>query len=360
MSLRLKLDPFLPALAATVALALAFPAPGQTGGILHADTVATYGIGVIFFLYGLTLAPEHLWKSAGKWRVHLVVQISTFVLFPAVVVAAQPLLGLVFPPEVLLGLFFLAALPSTVSSSVAMTSLARGNVPVAIFNASISSLIGVFVTPLLLAWYLHANGGGLPLEKVILKLVIMVLLPLGVGQLLRPLLRTFVARHKAVIKVADRAVILMIVYNSFCDSVAAGVWEKQSPLVLAGMAGAVIALFFVVYGLVGVVCRFMGFSTADRIATLFCASKKSLATGLPMAGVIFGSSGALGVLIAPTMMFHFFQLVIVSFLAAGYARRPEDAATTSDPAARTSPKAGQAKPRKERAARAEEVEVAGR
>lgn len=342
MSLRLKIDPFLPALAATVALALAWPAPGQTGGILHADAVATYGIGVIFFLYGLTLAPEHLWKSAGKWRVHLVVQLSTFVLFPVVVVAAQPLLGAVFPKEVLLGLFFLAVLPSTVSSSVAMTSLARGNVPVAIFNASISSLIGVFVTPLLLAWYLHANGGGLPLEKVILKLVVMVLLPLGAGQVLRPLLRAFVARHKAVIKVADRAVILMIVYNSFCDSVAAGVWEKQSPLVLAGMAAAVIGLFFVVYGIVGVICRLMGLSTSDRIATLFCASKKSLATGLPMAGVIFGSSGALGVLIAPTMMFHFFQLVIVSFLAAAYARRPEETAPelSGKASAKASPKAG--------------------
>lgn len=323
MLLGVKIDPFLPILMGAVALALLWPAPGATGGVLHADVVAQYGILVIFFLYGLSLAPEQLWRSAGKWRVHLLVQVSTFVLFPAVVILAHPLLDQLFSAQVVLGLFFLAALPSTVSSSVAMTSMARGNVPVAIFNASISSLIGVFITPLLLAWYMHATGGALHLEQVILKLVLMVLLPLAVGQVLRPMLRAALERHKAVVKIADRAVIVVIVYNSFCDSMAAGVWARQGALVLLGMAVCVIGLFFIVYAIVGAVCRGLNFSIEDRIATLFCASKKSLATGLPMAGVIFGTGGDAGILIAPLMMFHFFQLVIVSVLASRYARRPE-------------------------------------
>jgi len=324
MSLRLKLDPFIPALMAVVGLAVVWPDPGVSGGPLRADLLATYGIAVIFFLYGLTLAPEHLLQSAGHWRVHLVVQLSTFVLFPALVLLSLPLLEGVFPPEVLLGLFFLAALPSTVSSSVAMTSLARGNVPVAIFNASISSLIGVFVTPLLMAWYLHATGSSLPLRDVILKLLVMVVLPLVVGQVVRPLVRELVARHKVVVRVADRAVILMIVYNSFCDSVAEGVWRGHDVLLLGEMAAYVVALFFVVYVIVGLVCRLMGLVVADRIAAQFCASKKSLATGLPMAGVIFGTTAQLSFLIAPLMMFHFLQLVIVSFLAAAFAARPDD------------------------------------
>ena len=337
MSLRLKLDPFIPALMAIVGLAVVWPDPGVSGGPLHADVLATYGIAVIFFLYGLTLAPEHLLQSAGHWRVHLVVQLATFVLFPALVLLSLPLLEGVFPREVLLGLFFLAALPSTVSSSVAMTSLARGNVPVAIFNASISSLLGVFITPLLMAWYLHATGSSLPLEDVILKLLVMVVLPLVVGQAARPLVRDLVARHKRVVRFADRAVILIIVYNSFCDSVAEGVWRGQDVSVLAEMAAYVIALFFAVYGLVGGVCRLMGLSVADRIATQFCASKKSLATGLPMAGVIFGATAQLSFVIAPLMMFHFLQLVIVSFLAAGFAARPEEAPPASAPLAPEGP-----------------------
>lgn len=318
---RFKLDPFVIALALTVLLAIVWPAPGVTDGPLHADKAASYGVAFIFVLYGLSLAPEHLWKSAGRWRVHLVVQSSTFILFPVVVLAAHPLLVRVMPQEMVTGFFFLAALPSTVSSSVAMTSLARGNVPVAIFNASISSLIGVFVTPLLMAWYMHATGGQLALQDVIIKLVLLVMLPVGLGQLLRPLLGPLVSRHKTVARIADRAVILAIVYNSFCDSVAGGVWSRHDPRLIVEMLVGVIVLFGVVYGLVGLICRLVGFSPMDRVAVLFCASKKSLATGLPMARVIFGSQAELSLIIAPIMLFHFVQLVIVSFIAGHNAAR---------------------------------------
>ncbi|MFH3479275.1 bile acid:sodium symporter, partial [Xanthobacter variabilis] len=190
--MRIKIDPFLPALVAVVVLALVWPQPGVTGGFLHADRAATWGIGVIFFLYGVSLATRRLLESATRWQLHLVVQLATFALFPLVVVLAMPLINRLMPEEVGIGFFFLAALPSTVSSSVAMTSLAKGNVPVAIFNASISSLIGVFVTPLLMAWYLHATGGSMALGDVIVKLIMIVILPLVVGQLVRPLLLSFV------------------------------------------------------------------------------------------------------------------------------------------------------------------------
>ncbi|WP_127089274.1 bile acid:sodium symporter family protein [Aquabacter cavernae] len=324
MLARLKVDPFVLALLVVVAAAVAWPTPGETGGPLHAEKVASYGIGLIFLLYGISLSPEQMWRSMGKWREHLLVQAATFLLFPAIVFAVQPLTGHVFQQDVLTGLFFLAALPSTVSSSVAMTSLARGNVPLAIFNASISSFIGVFATPVLLAWYLHATGASLPLSTVILKLVLLVLLPIAVGQFLRPLAGPWVARHKVVVRVADRAVILAIVYNSFCDSVAGGVWSSQDIWTLPILAGAVIGLFLCVYGILDGICRLVGLKVEDRIAVLFCGSKKSLATGLPMAGIIFGTGPATALIIAPVMMFHFFQLLIVSFIAASYARRPEE------------------------------------
>ncbi|WP_084539784.1 bile acid:sodium symporter family protein [Azorhizobium doebereinerae] len=333
MSSRFKLDPFVIALALTVLAAIAWPTPGVTDGPLHADKAASYGVAFIFVLYGLSLAPEHLWKSAGRWRVHLVVQASTFVLFPVVVLAAHPLLVRIMPQEMVTGFFFLAALPSTVSSSVAMTSLARGNVPVAIFNASISSLIGVFVTPLLMAWYMHATGSQMDLKDVIIKLVLLVMLPVGIGQMLRPVAAEFVARHKTMARIADRAVILAIVYNSFCDSVAGGVWSKHDPRLIVEMLVGVVVLFFVVYGLVAVICRLVGFNPSDRIAVLFCGSKKSLATGLPMARVIFGSQAELSLIIAPVMLFHFIQLVIVSFIASHNAARLDRAEAAARDAA---------------------------
>ncbi|MFG1418102.1 bile acid:sodium symporter family protein [Xanthobacter sp. V0B-10] len=320
-SARFKIDPFLPALVGVVVLAILWPAPGVTGGFLHADRAATWGIGVIFFLYGISLATRRLLESATRWQLHLVVQLATFALFPLVVVLAMPLINRLMPEEVGIGFFFLAALPSTVSSSVAMTSLARGNVAVAIFNASISSLIGVFVTPLLMAWYLHATGGTMALGDVILKLVVIVLLPLAVGQMLRPLLLKLVEKHKVVVKIADRAVILAIVYNAFCDSVAEGVWSGHSVALLAEMIVGVGLLFVAVYWLIGLFCRLAGFNHADTTAVLFCGSKKSLATGLPIAKVMFGTSPQLSLIITPIMIYHFLQLVVIGFIAGNRAAK---------------------------------------
>lgn len=323
MSARLKIDPFLPALVAVVLLALLWPQFGVTNGPLHADKAASWGIAIVFFLYGVSLSTRKLVESAARWELHLIVIAATFGLFPLVVVLALPLLNHLFPEEVVTGFFFLAVLPSTVSSSVAMTSLARGNVPVAIFNASISSLIGVFVTPLLMAWYLQATGEGLALGDVIMKLMVIVILPLVIGQLLRPLVLKWVERNRKIVKIADRAVILAIVYNAFCDSVAQGLWSSRSPTLLIEIALGTVLLFAVVYVLVLGVCRIGRFNHEDTIAVAFCASKKSLATGLPMATVMFGALPSLSLIITPIMVYHFLQLVIVGFIAGRHASRAD-------------------------------------
>ena len=312
-------DPFLLALVGVVLLAVIWPVPGRTGGFLHAEWVSTYGIAVVFFLYGLSLAPEKMRAGLMQWRLHLVVVLGTFVLFPLVVLAAGPVVRPLLPPEVWIGFFYIAALPSTVSSSVAMTSIAKGNVPGALFNASLSSLIGVFATPALMAWFLARSGApSLPLGQVILKVVLLVLVPTLLGQLLHKPLRAWAHRHAKAIKILDRAVILSIVYNSFSDSVAEGIWSAHDPLLLVEIAVGAVALFAVVYGLLMIPCRLLGFNREDRIAALFCGSKKSLATGVPLAGVIFGVTPALGLIIAPIMLYHFLQLVIVSVIANHY------------------------------------------
>ncbi|MCX5493874.1 bile acid:sodium symporter [Kaistia dalseonensis] len=310
-----SIDGFLISLVAIVVVAILVPGPGATGGVLHMNLVATYGVAVIFFLYGLTLAPEKMKAGIRHWRLHLAVQLGTFVLFPIVVlVLGTPLKGFL-PPEVWIGFLYIAALPSTVSSSVAMTSLARGNVPAALFNATLSSLIGVFATPLLMAWFLSTAGQSLPLLPVIGKVVLLVLVPIVLGQIARHWLYGWAARHIKAIRLADRAIILAIVYNSFSDSIVEGVWHGHDAILIAEIVFGVVALFFIVYGLMLIPCRLMGFDRADTVACVFCASKKSLATGVPLAKLMFGASPALGLIIAPIMLYHFCQLVIVSVIA---------------------------------------------
>ncbi len=314
-----KIDGFLIALVIVVAAAMLWPEPGARGGFLHIDWISTYGVAVVFFLYGLTLAPEKMRKGFSHWRLHLTVQLGTFVLFPIVVLALEIPLRNLFPAEVWTGFFFIAALPSTVSSSVAMTSLARGNVPVAIFNATLSSLIGVFVTPLMMAWFAAKTGYGFPLGEVILKVVLLVLLPVVVGQVARHWLAAWATRNGRWLKYADRAIILAIVYGSFSDSMVAGIWSANDLLLVVEMVIGVILLFFIIYGLMKIPCRLLDFDREDTIACLFCASKKSLATGVPVAKLMFGASPMLGLIIAPLMLYHFCQLVIVSVIANRYA-----------------------------------------
>ncbi|TKC95869.1 bile acid:sodium symporter family protein [Polyangium fumosum] len=321
MTLRgFTIDGFLLALIAVVALALVMPGPGATGGLLHMNEVATYGVAVVFFLYGLTLAPEKMKAGIKHWKLHLCVQLCTFVLFPVVVLLVGAPLKAFLPQEVWIGFFYTAALPSTVSSSVAMTSLAHGNVPVAIFNATLSSLIGVFATPLLMAWFLSTSGEAMPLLPVIGKIVLLVLLPILVGQAARHWLAAWAQRNEKKIKLADRAIILAIVYNSFCDSMMEGIWQGQDPLRIVAILAGVIALFGLIYALMMIPCRLLGFNRPDTIACLFCASKKSLATGVPLAPIIFGANPALGLILAPLMLYHFCQLVIVSVIANRQAR----------------------------------------
>lgn len=322
MLAKLNIDKFLLSIVGVVVAAILWPTPGMSGGFLHVEWVASYGISIVFFLYGLTLAPEKMRAGLVKWKVHIVVQAATFGLFPLVVLALIRIFGAYFPPEISLGFFYLAALPGTVSSSVAMTSLARGNVPVAIFNATLSAFLGVFLTPILMAWYMKTTGHALPLEAVITKIVLLVLLPTALGQIAHRWLSDWARANSSWLKLVDRGVILAIVYNSFGDSIHEGVWSAHDLSLLVFMVIGCIGLFFLIFGLMKIPTSLLGFDREDTIACIFCSSKKSLATGIPLSKVMFGATPTLGLIIAPLMLFHFFQLVIVSIIANRYAQDP--------------------------------------
>jgi len=319
-----SVDGFMLALVAVVALAALVPQIGATDGPLHVDQVATYGIALIFFLYGLTLAPDKLKQGASHWRLHIVVQAATFILFPAIVFLLVMPFRDMLPPGLATGFLYLGALPSTVSSSVALTGIARGNVPIAIFNATLSSIIGVFATPLLMAWFASTTGDPLPVLPVITKIVLLVLLPMALGQIARIWLKDWASKHVKKIRMVDRIVILLIVFNAFSDSMIGGVWEGHDLWLIGAMVAGAILIFVVVYLVLKLICRLLAFDVPDTIACLFCGTVKSLATGVPLARIMFGNDPLLGLIIAPTMIYHVFQLFVLGVIANRYAGRPEE------------------------------------
>jgi len=312
-------DWFLLGMGLAVVLAWLLPDPGAKGGSLHPELVNKLGVSLIFFLHGLTLSFAALGAGARNWRLHLLVQACTFLLCPLLGLLLLFSVGRHWSVDLRTGLFFLCALPSTVSSSVALTATAKGNVPAAVFNATLSSLLGVLLTPLWLSLVLGAAGQALPIANVILDLLKWLVLPLLIGQLLRPVLGAFATRHKSRISVLDRLTILLLVYTSFCDSVKDGVWHaNRSALLVSALASVAIlaATMLIVWQL----SRALDFTLSDRIVALFCGSKKTLASGVPMARLIFGAHPGLGIILLPLMLYHPLQLVVGGWLAGRFAR----------------------------------------
>jgi solute carrier family 10 (sodium/bile acid cotransporter), member 7 len=271
----------------------------------------------LFLLQGARLSRAAIIAGAFHWRLHLVVFAATFVLFPIVGLALRPLSGNVLTQPLYLGLLFLCTLPSTVQASVAFTSIAGGNVAAALCSASASSILGMFLTPLLAGFVLHANGGFS--LHALRSIGFEMLLPFIAGQLLQPWIGSRVRQWRRVLGGVDRGSVLLVVYTVFSGATLTGIWHQLSPgplIVLFAVAGALLALMLAI---TAVAARRLGFSREDEIAIMFCGSKKSLVTGIPMANVLFAGQ-PLGLIILPLMVFHQIQLMACAALARHYAK----------------------------------------
>jgi sodium/bile acid cotransporter 7 len=321
--MKLKPDWFLLGMIGATALAWAFPEPGASGGWMHPELVTKGGVALIFFLHGLLLSFAALRAGVLNWRLHLLVQSCTYLLFPLIGLVLVALFRGRLAPELVLGLFYLCALPSTVSSSVAMTATALGNVAGAVFNATLSSLIGIVLTPLWVTVVMKTSGDAPPLWPVILDLLKWLVLPLAVGQALRPLLGAWAQRYKSRLGLVDKSTILLLVYTSFCDSFQQGVWTGRGPgqLILLSVICAI--LFAIVMFATAGAARGLGFCREDRIAAIFCGSKKTLASGVPMAHLMFGAHPGIGLILLPIMIYHPLQLVVCGVLAQRWGKRGE-------------------------------------
>jgi solute carrier family 10 (sodium/bile acid cotransporter), member 7 len=314
---RLLPDPFLLALVCVVALAALLPASGRAATAV--DLLANFAIGMLFFLQGARLARETVISGITHWRLHLLVLACTFVLFPILGMALHAAAPDLLSEALWIGVLFLCALPSTVQSSIAFTSIGKGNVPAAICSATASNLFGIFITPVLVGVLLSARGdGGIDISQIG-KIVIQLLLPFIAGQILRPKIGAFVARHKKVLSITDRSSILLVVYSAFSAAVVNGVWQRLSGhdlIVLLVLDSILLAL---VLGVTTMSARVLGFNKPDEVTIVFCGSKKTLASGVPMANVLFPGAQA-GIVILPLMIFHQIQLMVCAWLAQRYAR----------------------------------------
>jgi len=314
-------DGFLLAMIGAVLLASVWPDLGRTDGLLHIDRITDLGVFALFFLHGLGLSTASLRDGASRWKLHLLVQACTYVAFPLWWAVLARVFGSQVPHELLMGFFYLAVLPSTVSSSVAMTALARGHVAAAVLNATLSTLLGVFLTPLLVSLVMSGVGRDFDVAGTMLQVAQMLLLPFVLGHLSRPWLAGPMARVKNWTTLFDRAVIVMLVWSAFSDSVADGLWTRHGATLLAQAAVGVVLFLAPMLWATRRLARWLKLDVGDEIVAVFCGSKKTLASGMPMAKLLFGGTASMGVLVLPIMLYHQLQLFVCAILARRYATR---------------------------------------
>ncbi|MGD8161970.1 bile acid:sodium symporter family protein [Pantoea sp. FN0307] len=325
----LRLDPMMVKLLIVVLLATFLPAKG--GFVAFFEWLTTAAIALLFFMHGAKLSREKIIAGSSHWRLHLWIMFSTFVLFP--------ILGLLLvwwhpvnlSNEIYTGFIYLCILPATVQSAIAFTSMAGGNVAAAVCSASASSLLGVFISPLLvnLVMNIHSEMPGNGLEQIG-RIMLQLLVPFVLGHLSRRWIGGWVERHRSLIGKTDQASILLVVYSAFSEAVVNGIWHRVGVITLLWILAGSVLLLAIVLIVNLLAARLFGFKRADEITILFCGSKKSLANGVPMANILFPAA-AVGIIVLPLMVFHQVQLMVCSFIAQRYKKKNEAELQASEP-----------------------------
>jgi sodium/bile acid cotransporter 7 len=313
-------DNFTLSLVLVVTLASVFPASGSVAHLF--EVLTSVAIGLLFFLHGAKLTREALMGGIMHWRLHMLVFASTFVLFPVLGLALRPVFEPLVTPALYAGVLFLCMLPATVQSAIALVSIARGNVPAAICSASSSTLIGVFFTPVLVGLLVVSTASGTSSLDSIGRILLQLMLPFLAGHLLRPWIDDWVWRHGSKLKHVDQGSILLVIYTAFSAAVINGLWQQVPVTALLGLLAVCAAMLGLVLATTIWAARRLGFSKADEVAIVFCGSQKSLASGIPMAKILF-ASGTVGAIVLPLMLFHQMQLMVCAILARRYANRQD-------------------------------------
>lgn len=323
------IDGFLIGIICMVLLGYFFPGPGIATSPVSLEEIAGYGISVIFLFYGIKISPKQMKAGLVNWKMHLLIQATTFLFFPLLVIAVKPLFVSEQASLIWLGTFFLASLPSTVSSSVVMVSIAKGNIPAAIFNATISSLLGIVFTPLWTGLFIASDVGGFDVSSVVIKSAVQVLLPAIIGMLLHHRLGAFAQKNSKRLKLFDQSIILLIIYTSFSHSFAEHLFDGFAVSTLLLLMAGMLLLFLAVLIITYSISKLLGFNMEDGITVMLCGSKKSLVHGTVMSKILFPNSTIMGIIIMPLMLYHALQLIASGIIAQRLARREMPGNTTT-------------------------------
>ncbi len=301
---------FLSGLIGAAFLAWLIPEAGASGGLFRSEITTRFGVVLIFFFQGLTLSLTVMKKGIMQWRLHVFVQTAIFLAIPLLALAVLGLSKGLLSSELKIGFLFLAALPTTIATSVAYTAMVRGNVAGAVFNSATANLAGIFITPLWISIWLQTGGETLPLGRLFLDISLMILAPLLAGQFCRPLVYQWVDSYKKAFSILSSLIIIFIVYAAFCNSWQANIWAAHGTGTALVAASGAMLFFIAVKGLVYLGIKLFRFNRENSMAALFCASQKTLAAGAPMANLIFASHPGLGIILLPLMFYHIFQLFL--------------------------------------------------
>ncbi|NRR90592.1 bile acid:sodium symporter [Winogradskyella undariae] len=313
--MKIKIDKFVLSIIAVIIIAYIFPEWGIENSKIPINTISAIGISLIFFFYGLKLSPTQLRAGLKNWKLHLLVQGSTFLMFPLLVLIVRPFIQNEEQETIWLAFFFLAALPSTVSSSVVMVSMAKGNIPAAIFNASISGIIGIALTPLWMGLFIDSSQTDFDFTEIYLKLIIQIILPVILGLLLQRFFGEFARKHSSKLTLFDKSIILLIIYKSFAESFYNNIFSAVSFLDLLFLFIGVVILFVFAFFLTGLISKNLDFSKEDQITAQFCGTKKSLVHGTVFSKILFGNMATIGIMLLPLMLFHATQILVISIIA---------------------------------------------
>ena len=316
----LALDRFTILLFVMVVLASLLPISGKAADVF--SVVTTVAIAILFFLHGAKLSRQAVIDGILHWKLHALVFTFTFALFPILGLMAKPILLPLLGKELYWGFLFMCFLPSTVQSSIAFTSVAKGNVSAAVCSASFSNLIGMFITPILVAFFiLGQSEHDFNPTSAIVKITLLLLVPFILGQVLRPYVFPYMQKFPSLVKSFDQGSILMVVYGAFSGAVVAGLWHQVSGMTLFYLTLACSVLLTIIMLLGFYIPKWLGFNIPDQRAIFFCSSKKTLASGVPMAQILFIGQ-PLGMIVLPIMIFHQIQLMVCGILANYWSKQP--------------------------------------
>lgn len=313
--MKIKIDKFVLSIIAVIIIAYIFPEWGSQESKIPINAISTVGISLIFFFYGLKLSPNKLKTGLKNWKLHVLVQLSTFLIFPLLVLLVHPFIQNEKQETIWLAFFFLAALPSTVSSSVVMVSIAKGNIPAAIFNASISGIIGIALTPLWMGLFVNDIQTDFDFTVIYIKLILQIIIPVFIGLLLQRFIGNFVQKHNSKLTLFDKSIILLIIYKSFSESFDGNIFSSVSILDLIAIFIGVIFLLLISFYLSGFLAKKLHLNNEDQITAQFCGTKKSLVHGTVFSKILFGNMVSIGIILLPLMLFHATQILIISLVA---------------------------------------------